>query len=44
MAIVKPFGAVRPSAEMAAQVAALPYDVYNRKEACEAVKGNPCHF
>ncbi len=41
MAIVKPFCAVRPSAEAASQVAALPYDVYNRKEACEAVKGNP---
>lgn len=22
----------------------LPYDVYNRKEACEAVKGNPLSF
>lgn len=44
MAIAKPFGAVRPSAELASQVAALPYDVYNRKEACEAVKGNPLSF
>lgn len=44
MAIVKPFCAVRPSAEAASQVAALPYDVYNRKEACEAVKGNPLSF
>ena len=32
---------IRPAADKAARVAALPYDVYNRKEACEAVKGNP---
>lgn len=44
MAVVKPFAAVRPDQENAAQVAALPYDVYNRKEACEAVKGNPLSF
>lgn len=44
MAIVKPFICVRPEAGKAAQVAALPYDVYNRKEACEAVKGNPLSF
>lgn len=29
---------------MAARTAALPYDVYNRQEACEAVKGNPYSF
>lgn len=44
MATVKPFYAVRPTAEVAAQVAALPYDVYNRKEAEEAVKGNSLSF
>ena len=44
MAVVKPFRAVRPNAENVSQVAALPYDVYNRKEACEAVKGNPLSF
>ncbi len=44
MAAVKPFRAVRPGAESAHLVAALPYDVYNRKEACEAVKGNPLSF
>ena len=38
MAVVKPFRAVRPNAENVSQVAALPYDVYNRKEACEADK------
>lgn len=44
MAVVKPFICIRPSADKAARVAALPYDVYNRKEACEAVKGNPLSF
>ena len=33
MAIVKPFKCVRPNASVVDQVAALPYDVYNRKEA-----------
>lgn len=44
MAIVNPFLCVRPRAELADRVAALPYDVYNRKEALEAVKGNPLSF
>ena len=44
MAVVKPFMCIRPAADKAARVAALPYDVYNRKEACEAVKGNPLSF
>ena len=44
MAAVKPFICIRPRGEMAARTAALPYDVYNRQEACEAVKGNPDSF
>ena len=44
MAIVRPFHAVRPAKELAGQVAALPYDVYSREEACEKVKGNPLSF
>ena len=44
MAAVKPFICIRPRGEMAARTAALPYDVYNRQEACEAVKGNPYSF
>lgn len=44
MAVIKPFQAVRPERTVAAEVAALPYDVYNRKEACEAVKGHPLSF
>ena len=44
MAVVKPFICIRPAKENAAKVAALPYDVYNRKEAYAAVAGNPISF
>lgn len=44
MATVKPFKCIRPKKELADKVAALPYDVYNRAEACEAVKGNDLTF
>lgn len=44
MAIVKPFCCVRPAVETAKEVAALPYDVYSRKEAKEAVSGHPLSF
>ncbi len=44
MAIVKPFVCIRPEERRAAQVAALPYDVYSRKEAREAVKDRPYSF
>ncbi len=44
MAIIKPFCAIRPRKELASQIAALPYDVYNRKEACEKVKGDSYSF
>ena len=33
MARVIPFRAVRPRADLADRIAALPYDVYSRKEA-----------
>jgi len=39
MATIKPFKAVRPFPEKAQDVAALPYDVYNRKEAAAAARG-----
>jgi len=39
MSTIKPFKAVRPFPEKAADVAALPYDVYNRAEANAAVRG-----
>ena len=44
MAKIKPFTAVRPSEKLADKVAALPYDVYNREEATEAVKDNEISF
>ncbi|HPZ00202.1 MAG TPA: DUF1015 family protein [Clostridiales bacterium] len=44
MAIFKPFRAVRPVPEHAAEVAALPYDVMNSEEARIAVQGNPYSF
>ena len=44
MANVKPFKAIRPSSALAAQVAALPYDVYSREEAAGKVKGHPLSF
>lgn len=44
MAIIRPFQAYRPKKGLEEKIAALPYDVYNRKEACEAVKDNPLSF
>lgn len=44
MADIRPFRAIRPNKEVASQVAALPYDVYDRKEAREAVAGKPLSF
>lgn len=44
MAVIRPFQAVRPVKERVAEVAALPYDVYNREEAKEAVKDKPYSF
>lgn len=44
MATIRPFRAVRPAADKAAAVAALPYDVMNSEEAREMVIGNPVSF
>lgn len=44
MALVKPFAAYRPEGSIVDKVAALPYDVYNREEAKEAVKGDSFSF
>ncbi len=44
MAEIKPFLCIRPAEGKAADIAALPYDVYNRTEAKEAVKNNPDSF
>lgn len=44
MATIRPFLCIRPSEGKAAKIAALPYDVYNRKEAKEVVAKNPDSF
>lgn len=44
MAEIKPFKCIRPNVAVARAVAALPYDVYNREEAREAVEGKPLSF
>ncbi len=44
MAVVKPFVCIRPEPSLAAQVAALPYDVYDRREAKAYVQGRPLSF
>lgn len=44
MAKILPFICVRPAADKADKIAALPYDVYNRSEAMEVVKKNPESF
>lgn len=40
MATIRPFPALRPIPEKAADVAALPYDVYNREEAVKVAYGD----
>ena len=44
MAVIRPFAAYRPAEELVEAVAALPYDVYNRKEAKEEVEREPRSF
>ncbi len=44
MAIIKPFNALRPKAEIATQVASKPYDVLNSEEARAEANGNPFSF
>ena len=44
MADIRPFRAYRPAPGLEAKIAALPYDVYNREEACAVVKENPYSF
>lgn len=44
MAVIKPFKGIRPSVDMCSKIAALPYDVYNRKEAKAIVESNPDSF
>lgn len=44
MAIFRPFKAYRPKPELAADIAAKPYDVLNSEEAKEEVKDKPLSF
>jgi uncharacterized protein (DUF1015 family) len=44
MSIIRPFRALRPRADLAEPVAALPYDVMSSEEARLMVKGNPYSF
>lgn len=44
MADIKPFRAIRPRADMADRIAALPYDVYSRQEAYEKVMDDAYSF
>lgn len=41
---VTPFYGIRPTPQLAPHVAALPYDVYNRKEALAEIKKEPLSF
>src|SRR2546422_603584 len=44
MARVKPFAALRPKPELAAQICELPYDVMSSEEARGIAAGNPLSF
>lgn len=44
MATIRPFAGIRPCKGKAAQIAALPYDVYSREEAAKLVEANPESF
>ena len=44
MATIKPFRCIRPEASVVSRVAALPYDVYDRKEAKEEALSEPLSF
>ena len=44
MATIKPFAALRPRPDLAAEVCELPYDVMSSAEAREMAAGNPLSF
>lgn len=44
MVVIKPFKAIRPAKDLAARVAALPYDVINSEEARDLAAGNPYSY
>jgi len=44
LATIRPFRALRPKADIAHRIAALPYDVYDRQEALAEVEKEPLSF
>lgn len=44
MSDIRPFRAIRPRADLAERIAALPYDVYSREEARRVVENDPYTF
>ena len=44
MSTIRPFKGIRPAADLAASIAALPYDVYSSSEARTIVRANPLSF
>lgn len=44
MVDIKPFKAIRPRQDLAAQIASLPYDVVDRAEATELTQDNPYSY
>ena len=44
MADIRPFQAIRPAKERVADIAELPYDVFNREEARTLVEKRPHSF
>lgn len=44
MTIIRPFRGIHPTPNLAASIAALPYDVYDRAEAKKMVQKNPLSF
>ena len=44
MATLKPFAALRPKPELAAEICELPYDVMSSEEARQMASGNPLSF
>lgn len=44
MSTIRPFRGIRPAEGLAAEIAALPYDVYSSSEARKIVQSNPMSF
>ena len=44
MSTIRPFKGIRPKAELASAIAALPYDVYSSEEARKIIEASPLSF